>query len=164
METPNPKADVLKENEIAMHTFQKKRQLWLAWLKTDEQHPISAEISSMAWNDVAFRTLARAAEIDPNSGLNNPLLAESLIYGHFAVQVLHIRRMMDRRKDVISLMRLLDDIEDRLVHSREFRRARWLALRLSSGHAACNGRAIWQCWHLARHFGAEWVVHLTESA
>jgi hypothetical protein len=102
---------VAAENRSALIAFREKRRQWLTWLKTDEHHAISPLISSMAWNDVAFRTVWRIAEIDPDSGLYNPLLAEALIEGHFAIQVLAIRRLMDRGRGVISLWRLLEDIK-----------------------------------------------------
>jgi AcrR family transcriptional regulator len=103
--------DVVAENRTALIAFREKRRQWLAWLKTDEHHAISPLISSMAWNDVVFRTLWKITEIDPGSGLYNPLLAEALIEGHFAIQVLAIRRLMDKGHGVISLWRLLEDIK-----------------------------------------------------
>ncbi|MHB1220061.1 MAG: hypothetical protein ACYC1L_17880 [Alphaproteobacteria bacterium] len=97
-------------DKVALNKYRSKRDEWLSWLSSDEQHAISTLISSMAWSDVAFRTLWHMAEIDPNSCLENPLLAEFLIEGHFATQVLAVRRLMDKRSDVISLRRLLDDL------------------------------------------------------
>jgi hypothetical protein len=108
-EYPIDQCDV--ENRSALIAFRQKRCQWLSWLKTDEHHAISPLISSMAWNDVVFRTIWRITEIDPGSGLYNPLLAEALIEGHFAIQVLAIRRLMDRRRGIISLWRLLEDIK-----------------------------------------------------
>jgi hypothetical protein len=60
---------------------------------------------------MSFRVLARLAEIDVSSSLRNALLAEILIDGHFAIQVLTVRRLMDYRPDVISLPRLLRDLK-----------------------------------------------------
>ncbi len=102
-------------NKEKLVQFRQKRQQCLFWLKTDEHHAISSVIWSMAWNDVAFRTLLQIATIDHGSGLYNPLLTEALVEGHFAIQVLAIRRLMDNTKGVISLWRLLEDMK-RNIH------------------------------------------------
>lgn len=59
---------------------------------------------------MSFRTLADRVTKDAGSPLNNSLIAEKLINGHVATQVLAIRRLMDRTKNTISLRRLLTDI------------------------------------------------------
>jgi len=105
---PIDQCDVV--NKEALKQFRQKRRQWLISLKTDEHHAISTLISDMAWNDVSFRTLWRITELDPNSALYNPLLAETLIRGHFAIQILAIRRLMDKAKSTISLWRVLDEI------------------------------------------------------
>jgi hypothetical protein len=64
----------------------------------------------MAWADVSFRTLTQLATDNDNSGLHNYLLSEALINGHFATQILSLRRLVDNRKDVISIRRLLKDV------------------------------------------------------
>ena len=58
-----------------------------------------------------FRTLSHIGATDHGSGLHNPFLTEALIEGHIAIQVLAIRRLMDKAKDVISLWRLLEDLK-----------------------------------------------------
>ena len=57
-----------------------------------------------------FRTLANIALKDDASALGNPLLAEQLINGHVATQVLAIRRLMDNSRNIISLRRLIIEI------------------------------------------------------
>jgi len=94
--------------------FRARRLVWLDWLEKDECHAIWPEISSALWNDVAFRTFAKMAEDFPASALHNSLLTEALIRGYFSGQVLTIRRLMDKRKDVISLRRVLGEIKDNL--------------------------------------------------
>ena len=68
----------------------------------------------MAWADVSFRTLSKLATDNDNSSLHNYLLSEALINGHFATQILSLRRLVDNRKDVISLNRLLKDVRGNL--------------------------------------------------
>ncbi len=106
--------DVQGASKETLKVFRDKRAQWLTWLDYDEQHAISSVISTMAWNDVSFRTLAKAGELEPNGCLSNSLLAEALINGHFATQTLAIRRLIDHRNDVISLVRLLRDISENI--------------------------------------------------
>jgi hypothetical protein len=102
------KCDVL--NICALNKFRLKRDEWLAWLKTDEYHAIWPQITSMVWADVVFRVLSSAQQSLPESAATNWLLCLSLERGYVATQVLGIRRLQDKRSDVISLRRLRDDV------------------------------------------------------
>src|SRR5712671_453580 len=86
------------EDKDALARYREKRTLWLDWLSSDEHHAIGSQISSMVWNDVTFRFLAHTASLDEQSALLNPLLGESLVNGHFAMQTLAIRRLADKAK------------------------------------------------------------------
>ncbi|MGH6680379.1 MAG: hypothetical protein ACREDL_15960, partial [Bradyrhizobium sp.] len=67
--------------------------------------------SSMVWTDVAFKTLTNFAVGNEASALNNHLIAEALLDGHVATQVLAVRRLMDNSNDDrISLRRLVKDL------------------------------------------------------
>lgn len=103
--------DVTAEKRNALQSYRDKRRSWLSWIDTDEQHAIWRVLSSMVWTDVSFKTLTHFAVNDENNGLNNTLLAQALIDGHVATQVLAIRRLMDNRNDdIISLRKLTKDI------------------------------------------------------
>ncbi|MGF6312579.1 hypothetical protein ABIB82_006472 [Bradyrhizobium sp. i1.8.4] len=102
--------DVPQERRAALEAYRAKRREWLAWLDTDEHHAIWTTISGMVWTDVSFRTLAQFAAEDETSCLSNTLVAEQIISGHVATQVLAIRRLVDNRRDVISLRRLIKDM------------------------------------------------------
>lgn len=99
------------EDKKTLQKYREKRAAWLNWLEQDESHAILPLIHNMAWNDVVFRFLARMAEKDTSSPLRNSLVAEAIVDGHFATQVLAVRRLMDRTKGVISLRRLLSDLK-----------------------------------------------------
>jgi hypothetical protein len=99
----------------ALERFRAKRLEWLDWLVNDDVHAIWPQLSSALWDDVAFRTLAEIANGLGSSALHNTLLAEALINGYYARQALLVRRMLDDRKDVISLHRLIKDIERNLA-------------------------------------------------
>jgi hypothetical protein len=108
---PLAQCDVTTEKRAALESYRDKRRLWLSWIDTDEHHAIWQVLSSMVWTDVSFRALTHFAVNDENNGLNNSLLAEALLDGHVATQVLAIRRLMDdRNSDIISLRRLVKDL------------------------------------------------------
>lgn len=103
--------DVATEKHGALQSYRDKRRLWLSWISTDEHHAIWTALSSMVWTDVAFKTLTNFAAGDEGNALSNPLLAEALLDGHVATQVLAIRRLMeDTQKDRISLRSLMKDL------------------------------------------------------
>ena len=109
---PIAQCDVTAEKRAALESYRDKRHLWLSWINTDEHHAIWRVLSSMVWTDVSFKVLTHFAVNDENNGLNNLLLAEALLDGHVATQVLAIRRLMDdrRQRDIISLRRLVKDL------------------------------------------------------
>jgi hypothetical protein len=102
--------DVPPERRQALEAYRTKRRAWLDWIDKDEDHAIWTILSAMIWNDVSFRTLAHLGANDPDSPLANSLLAEKLINGHVATQVLAIRRLIDKTRNTISLRRLISQI------------------------------------------------------
>lgn len=100
------------QDKRRLEQYRAKRSVWLSWLETDDYHSIWSTLHSMVWTDVAFRCLTAFASSEKPSALHNRLLAEALINGHFATQILAIRRLADAGGgDVISLRRLLKDIK-----------------------------------------------------
>jgi hypothetical protein len=131
---PITQCDVPTERRAALQSYRDKRHLWLSWLDKDEHHAIWQVLSSMVWTDVSFNALTHFAMNDEGNALSNTLLAQALIDGHVATQVLAIRRLMDGgRSDIISLRRL----GSRLIKStiRDWQRGRQ---RTSSFVPACR--------------------------
>jgi hypothetical protein len=109
---PIAQCDVAPEKRAALESYRSKRRLWQSWIDTDEHHAIWQVLSSMVWTDVSFKALTHFAVDDENNGLNNTLLAEALLDGHVATQVLAIRRLMDNGSSgIISLRRLVKDLK-----------------------------------------------------
>ena len=103
--------DVSPDNRAALESYRDKRRVWLSWIDADEHHAVWQVLSSMVWSDVSLKSLTHFAIDDENSALNNSLLAEALLSGHVAIQVLAIRRLMDDRSaDIISVRRLVKDL------------------------------------------------------
>lgn len=107
---PISQCDVPPERRAALESYRAKRITWLSWLDNDEHHAIWNAISAMVWADVSFRALTQFAIDDETSCLGNSLVAEQLINGYVATQVLAIRRLVDKRTDVISLRRLIKEL------------------------------------------------------
>lgn len=101
-------------NKAALAAYRSKAAKWHRWLRTDTHHAIWNQIYSMLIDDLTFRALSAAAKADPESALHSPILSRGLIAGYAATQGLAIRRLVDDRKDVVSLRRLVTEIQ----HSR----------------------------------------------
>jgi hypothetical protein len=110
-ETPTPinQCDVV--NKKALTAYRSKAAKWHRWLRTDAHHALWKQIYSMLIEDLTFRTLSAAAEADPESALRSPILVRGLIAGHAAMQGLAIRRLVDNDKGVISLRRLVTELQ-----------------------------------------------------
>jgi len=99
-----------------------KLALWRSWMEQKDQHSITYQIYQMLWEDVTFRVInecRRLAPVDHEGKvqLNGPV-HELIDRGYWRSQTLMIRRLCEKNRDrnpdwhVISLRRLLDDIED----------------------------------------------------
>ena len=108
--TPINQCDVV--NKEALAAYRTKAAKWHRWLRTDTHHALWKQIYSMLIEDLTFRTLSAAAEADPESALNSPILARGLIAGYAALQGLAIRRLVGSDRKVISLCWLVIEIQN----------------------------------------------------
>lgn len=103
-------------DRAALIKYRAKRDEWLRWYDSTEGEPnsIQQQLFSMFFTDMTYRILAEArqAQGSSNTPPQSPLLAHLLDQGYVATQVLAIRRLLDKGKDVVSVRRLLDDIAD----------------------------------------------------
>lgn len=104
------------KNQSGLIAYRAKRELWLNWhgLQKDVPNNIQQQIFSMLFMDLAYRAITQprhAGQEDAKLAMQNGLLAHLLDQGYVASQVFAIRRLMDKRPDVISLRRLLNDIQ-----------------------------------------------------
>jgi hypothetical protein len=109
---PVDQCDVVSKETLT--AYREQEATWQQWLRTDEHHPIWPQIYTMVVNDITFRTIAYAADHDKESALHNSLVRQAFTQGYLATQGLTIRRLADKRRDVISLPRLLRDVKDKL--------------------------------------------------
>jgi hypothetical protein len=113
--TPVDQCDVLDRKRLEQYRM--KRYEWLSWyeLRKGDPNTIQQQLFSMMFLDLAYRILASPRQsTDQGSAFaaQSGLLAHFLDQGYVATQVLAIRRLLDGRKDVVSLRRLLDDLTD----------------------------------------------------
>lgn len=111
---PVEACDVLRPQALAK--YRKKRAEWLGWyqFRKDEPNNIEGQIIRMIFLDICYRILTKPRAETPqnvNIAARNGLLAHMLDFGYAATQVLAIRRLLDRRTDVVSLQRLLSNIK-----------------------------------------------------
>lgn len=107
--------DVEDKEQLAL--YRRCRQRWYAWLFGEDEHSIDQQIVSIIWDDAIFRTLneARRMAAESQSDLNADLLS-LLDRGFVTAQIMALRRLtdpgfQDPKKEVVSLVRLLKDID-----------------------------------------------------
>ncbi len=100
------------ENKRSLEAFRSKRLEWKSWLDDDEHHAIWPTLLGMVFRDVSFASIAELARSNPSGPLTTSLIAEAIIHGHVAQQILAIRRLTDANRQNISLRRLLIDVKN----------------------------------------------------
>lgn len=105
-------------NKFLLQTFRTKYSEWIEWYADDPHHSICDQISSMMWNDAAYRSLNEArrfaSEQNPSASRNG-MLGEFLDRGYVSTQILDLYKITEKSplsgpKAVISLRRLIDDM------------------------------------------------------
>lgn len=108
--------------------FRTQRSKWLDLLERDTEHSISAQLSSLVWQDAVFRLLVKAATSTPDgrqTALNNTLLHEALRSGYVTAMILGVGRLTDPpeknvTRGVVSLKRLISELTNqRALFTRE---------------------------------------------
>ncbi|WP_327211867.1 hypothetical protein U8Q06_12610 [Rhizobium beringeri] len=102
------------EDKQKLRAFREKRSQWKMWLDDDPDHAILSTVQELVWRDTQFATIAQLARDNPDGPLNTSLIAEALIGGQVAQQVMAIRRLTDRTRNRISLWRLITDVKGSL--------------------------------------------------
>lgn len=95
------------------------RQLWPKWISwhqhsSDEPHSIESQINRMIFNDLTYRATVSVrgpAASETAISARNPTLAYLIDQGYILTQILAIQRLLDNGSGVISVRRLLKDVE-----------------------------------------------------
>ncbi len=88
---------------------------WEEWLVGDDTNSISNQIYSMIWDSAVFQSINECRRYAPKNERDeielNGVVHQFIDKCFFETQALAIRRILDKRSDVISIGRLVDDIE-----------------------------------------------------
>jgi hypothetical protein len=107
-------ADCDVTDRAGLIQYRAKRDEWLRWYELDKDEPnsIQQQFFSMHFLDMTYRIISEVRQITESSNPTpaSALLSHLLDQGYVATQILAIRRLLDGRKDVISVRRLLADI------------------------------------------------------
>jgi len=96
-----------------------KFEEWRDQLCGGDVHSVQQQIFRMMWNAAVFNLVRKARELALHDGegevQHNWAVSEFILTGYFETQSLGIRRLLDPRRDVVSLKRLVTDLE-KAVH------------------------------------------------
>jgi hypothetical protein len=95
------------------------RQLWTKWTSwhqhtSDEPHSIESQINRMIFNDLTYRASVSVRALTTSEtaiSARNATLAYLIDQGYVLAQILAIQRLLDNGSGVISVRRLLKDVE-----------------------------------------------------
>jgi hypothetical protein len=113
-QVPIDKCEVVEKDGLVRY-----RQKWLQWMSwyqhsDSEPHSIESQIHRMFFNDLTYRaavSVREAAGTDVSISARSPTLAFLLDQGYVVSQVLAIQKLLDAKNGVISVRRLLKDVE-----------------------------------------------------
>jgi len=101
-------------NDPCFNEYKQKRDIWIQCMNGEGYNSILKQIWRMIWNTAAFRVINEARKIAPSAqegGVQLNYLIHNLIDKcFFESQASAIRRLNDTKRNVYSLVRLLDDM------------------------------------------------------
>jgi len=105
--------DVVSKERL--RRFRVEKLKWRVWLYDDKRHAIFNHVASLLWDSAFFRTIndlrVNVLKTDAEDAKFNEPMFSLLVSGFVAKQAMGIRRLIDRREDVLSLKRLLHDLK-----------------------------------------------------
>ena len=95
--------------------YAQERAKWLDLLVGDDRNSIQRQLSAVAWDLASFETIGEAIRLARREGNNPPkvppLIVNLLRVGFYANLFVSIRRLVDPRGDVSSLIRILKEMK-----------------------------------------------------
>lgn len=89
--------------------------MWQEWFEGNDKNSIRSQILNMIWDSAVFQSINECREYAPKNDKGetelNGVVHRFIDKCFFETQSLAIRRLLDRRDDVISLCRLVEDME-----------------------------------------------------
>lgn len=93
--------------------YRQKRDMWSSLMEHDPKQSVTRQVTALLWHDAVFRLFNEMRVNAPGErtpAITSPLLTEALDSGYVTVMLLGISRLVDRRTDVVSLRRVLNDV------------------------------------------------------
>jgi hypothetical protein len=121
--TPARQCDV--QDQSRLESYRAHWGKWMSWYdhSPSEPHSIEQQIQAMLFNDLTYRSIVSArSTISPEIEVaaRTSTLTFLLDSGYVTTQVLAVLRLLDNRSDVISVTRLLKDVQGhRAIITRE---------------------------------------------
>lgn len=114
---PLDKCDVTDKK--LLKKFRKNRERWLDYLSDDKEHSVWNQIYAMIWSSSVYNILNHSRRIAEESGSNsfaslNGTIGRFIDYAFVESQSLAIRKLIDRRSDVVSLRFIIKDLRDKI--------------------------------------------------
>jgi hypothetical protein len=101
---------------MCIETLKEKIKEWREWFSGDDPNSISQQIHWMNWNLIVFLAINEAYKIAPKNDAGETMLNGTIYsffqHGFFLDFSLAVRKLLDKRKDVISLFRLIEEISN----------------------------------------------------
>ncbi len=120
---PAKECDVHDQSKL--ESYRAHWRKWMSWYEhsPSEPHSIEQQIQTMLFNDLTYRSVVSARNsVSPEIEISarTSTLTFLLDSGYVTTQVLAVLRLLDDRRDVISVTRLLKDVQKhRAVITRE---------------------------------------------
>jgi hypothetical protein len=111
-----PINDCQVDNKSNLNTYRQLWRKWMSWYEhtPGEPHSIESQIHQMIFNDLTYRASVSVREsVAGGSAISahSPTLAYLIDRGYVLSQVLAIQKLLDKGSGVISVRRLLQDVE-----------------------------------------------------
>lgn len=96
-----------------LQTFLNKREEWFSWYSVapDEPNSIQYQIHLMLYTEMAYRVALAEHRREHTALAGLPIIGYLLEGGYFATQVMAVRRLLDKRPDVHSMARILNELQ-----------------------------------------------------
>ncbi len=101
-------------NKSLLKLYREKRGRWFSWHEsdTDEPNTIQGQLMSMLVTDMSYRVFRAESETQmTGNGFAIPLVTHLANEAYVLSQIMAIRRLMDKNGTVLSLTRLINEIE-----------------------------------------------------
>jgi len=107
-------------NKKRAFDYSAQRRRWLEGLIGEDRNSVRVQLRSLSWDVAAFTIIGEAISLSPRNEHGrrkvNSLVIELLRVGFYSNLLSSLRRLTDRRKDTVSLTRILTEMKENARH------------------------------------------------